>query len=516
MQYHGGVHDLAQRVARYIRDQNLLRAGDRVGTAVSGGADSVALLRLFLELRNELGLVLSVVHVNHRIRGAEADADEQFVSELAHDLDLPLQLFSGDTPAHAAGHRLSLEAAGREVRYQYFQQLLVQDRLDKVATAHTLDDQAETVLLRLTRGTGTTGLAGIYPKWSMESGQWPVHVNSSAGVGERSSSLLPAIVRPLLQIRRSELLAYLQHLAQPWREDSTNQDLRFARNRVRHKILPLLEGELNPRIRELLAETADIARAEEDYWTAEVSRVFSQVWTVPGEAGQGSLCIEAVRRYPLALQRRWLRAAAEALGLSLEFQQVEELLALIQTPAGGERQIVLPGGWRALRRRDGLEFSRPAAGQDPPVHDFAYPLPLPGEVVVAETGTIFRAIVGPISPETALEVYDPACLPRLLQVRNWRPGDRFWPQHTRAPRKIKELLQERHISRTQRRTWPVITSTTSGQEQIIWLRGFSPPQGFLASSGQAQGLRIEERVCTKPDTGQNTPEDYQQRDLLQP
>ncbi|HEV2116476.1 MAG TPA: tRNA lysidine(34) synthetase TilS [Terriglobales bacterium] len=504
MQYHGSVHDLAGRVLRHIRDEGLLRAGDRVGVAVSAGADSVALLRLFLELRSELGVILSVVHVNHRIRGADADADQQFVSELAHNLGLPLHLSSGDTPAHAVEHRLSLEAAGREVRYQYFLQLLAQGQLDRVATAHTLDDQAETVLLRLTRGTGTTGLAGIYPKWSIESGEWPVHANSSAraATGKHSTSLPAAIIRPLLRIRRSEVLVYLQHLAQPWREDASNQDLRFARNRVRHKILPLLEGELNPRIHELLAETAEIARAEEDYWAAEASRIFSQVWT---NAGQGCLSIGAVQQHPLALQRRLVRAAGERLGMSLEFQHVEELLALIQTPAGGERQIVLPSGWRALRRRDRLEFKRPAVGQDPPVRDFAYPLSLPGEVAVAETGTIFRAVVGPISPETAVEVYDPACLPRLLQVRNWRPGDRFWPQHTRAPRKIKELLQERKIPQAQRRTWPVITRTASGQEEIIWLRGFRPPQALLAPSGQAQGLRIEERALHETAHGAEYP-----------
>lgn len=487
MQYHGCVHDLPQHVSRYLRERELVRAGQRVGMAVSGGADSVALFRLLLQLRDELGLVLAVVHVNHQIRGSEADADQQFVTELAAKYGLPLHAVSADTPSFAAERHLSLEAAARELRYEHFRRLLGDGVLDKVATAHTLDDQAETVLLRLARGTGITGLAGIYPKWPVASGQRP-----SAHAGERSSHRATAIIRPLLESRRSELLSYLESLKQPWREDASNLDLRFARNRVRHKVLPLLESELNPRVRELLAETAEIARVEEDYWAAEVSRVLPGVCTASAEGSAGSLHTAALREHPLALQRRLVRAVAELKGLRLEFQHVEEVLALAQAPPSGEKQAMLPGGWRAVRRRDGLQFEPPQTSQPIRGQDFAYSLPLPGEVTVAETGTVFRAIVGPIAPEHAAQAYDPACLPDRLKVRNWRPGDRFWPGHTRAPRKVKELLQERKIPPAQRHSWPVITGAVSGHEQVVWLRGFPPPQKLLVPPGQPQGLVIQE------------------------
>ena len=479
MQYHGCVHDLRQRVSRYLRERDLLRAGERVGTAVSGGADSVALLRLLLELRDELGVVLAAVHVNHQIRGAEADADQHFVAELAAKYNLPLHALSADTPAHAAEHHLSLEAAARELRYEHFRRLLANGVLDKVATAHTLDDQAETVLLRLARGAGVTGLAGIYPKWSVGSGRGP-------------AALSAAIIRPLLETRRPELLSYLENLKQPWREDASNLDPRFARNRVRHKVLPLLESELNPRVTELLAETAEIARAEEHYWAAEVCRVLPQVWTAASGCGQGCLQIAQLHRHPLALQRRLVRAAAESLGLRLEFRHVEEVLARAQATPGSDKQAMLPEGWRVVRRRDGLHFEPPKTSQTTQNQDFAYPLPLPGEVAVAETGTVFRAVVGPISAERMREAYDPACLPDRLLVRNWRPGDRFWPQHTRAPRKVKELLQERRIPVAERHTWPVITGAAWGREEVIWLRGFPPPQQLLAAPGQAQALIIQE------------------------
>lgn len=507
------MHELTQRVLRYIRDLKLLRPGDRVGLAVSGGADSVALLRLLLELRHELGVVLSLVHVNHQIRGGDADSDQQFVTDLARLHGLPLHPFSADTPAEAARRHLSLEAAARRIRYQYFRDLLTGGLLDKVATAHTLDDQAETVLLRLARGTGTTGLAGIYSNWPVISDKWltsePAVNASNARVGmgaparpaERSSATQPAIVRPLLAIRRSELLPYLREMSQSWREDATNLDLRFARNRVRHKVLPQLENELNPRIRELLAETAEIARAEERYWTAEVSRALTEAWSAPAESTPVFLRIAVLLRHPLALQRRILRAAAESLGLSLEFQHVEELLSLAQASPKGEKQIVLPGGWRALRRHDRLQFESTQAGQAVESYDFAYSLSLPGEVAVVETGTIFRVTVAPVSPKIAGQAYDPGRLPQLLQVRNWHPGDRFWPSHTRAPRKIKELLQDRKVPLGQRRTWPVITSAAPGHEEVIWVRGFPPPQRLLAPSDGKLGLIIQEYALRQATPG---------------
>lgn len=496
MQYHGGVHDLQQRVCRYLRERDLLRAGERAGVAVSGGADSVALLRLLLELRDELGVVLSVVHVNHQIRGAEAEADQQFAAELAARYSLPLHALSADTPAHAAGHHLSLEAAARELRYEHFRRLLADGVVDKVATAHTLDDQAETVLLRLTRGAGITGLAGIFPKWPGASGQSP-----PAHPGERSSHRAAAIIRPLLEIRRVELVSYLENLKQAWREDASNLDPRFARNRVRHKVLPLLESELNPRVRQALAETAAIARAEEDYWTAQVSRILPEVWVGRAGGSEGCLRMAELRRHPLALQRRLVRAAAESLGLRLEFQHVEEVLALAQASPGREKQAMLPDGWRVVRRREGFQFEPPEASQPIQNREFAYCLAIPGEVTVVETGTVFRAVVGSISPEHAGHAYDPACLPDRVRVRNWRPGDRFWPQHTAAPKKVKELLQERKIPVLQRRSWPVISGAVSGQEQVIWLRGFPPPQRLLALPGQAQGLIIEEYALREAPYG---------------
>jgi len=186
--YYVAVRPLPQSVLDYVRREELLRAGDRLGLAVSGGADSVALLRIMLELREELGIVLSVVHFNHKLRGAEAEADEEFVARLAHRHDLPLHAGTGDVAAHARGQHLSTEAAARELRYQYFRGLFAANTLNRIATGHTLDDQAETVLLRIVRGAGTRGLAGIYPNV----------INSQLLVPGSQFS----VIRPLLATRR--------------------------------------------------------------------------------------------------------------------------------------------------------------------------------------------------------------------------------------------------------------------------------------------------------------------------
>ena len=203
----------------------LFHPGDRVGVAVSGGGDSVALVRALIEARSDLGIVLAIVHFNHKLRGDESDQDEHFVRALAHQFDLPFHHAEADTRRFAHEKELSLEAAARDLRYKFFGSLIKEGKLDKIATAHTLDDQAETVLLRIFRGTGTSGLASILPRLKVGKG---------------------AIVRPLLATRRAEIVQYLSELNQPWREDSTNIETAFTRNRIRHELMPLLQGAYNP------------------------------------------------------------------------------------------------------------------------------------------------------------------------------------------------------------------------------------------------------------------------------
>jgi len=457
------VQKLAQSVLHYIRKHGLLKAGDRVGIAVSGGADSVASLRLLLELRKEIGVVLSAVHFNHKLRGAASDEDERFVAQLAQEHKLELHCESGKVAAYAAEKHLSLETAARQMRYQYFRRLLLESMVNRIATGHTLDDQAETVLLKIVRGAGTRGLAGIYPQLSVPGSQFSA-----------------SIVRPLLGIRRKDLEAYLLGLGQSWREDKSNRDLRHMRNRVRHGILPRLEHHLNPGVREALAETAEIARAEEEFWQKEVSRVFSSVWA------RSALTVSALANLPLALQRRVIRAASESLGLPLDFHHVEEILALSSKQPGSDKGTELRDRWVVLRNKGELHFKLQNVVASK--LDYEYCLSIPGSVEVRETESRFEAVL--ISGSAAKgynpgDLLDRALLGSEVKVRNWRPADRFWPSHTKVPKKIKELLQERHVTGPERKLWPVVVSGTD----VVWVRGIPAPTGSLARSDEAVLIR---------------------------
>ena len=470
--YYGAVRTLDEAVSAYIRKHELLKAGDRVGAAVSGGADSVAMLRLLLELRREVGIVLSVVHFNHKLRGAESDADEHFVAELARGKELQFHCGSGDVARHAVAKHLSIETAARELRYAYFGRLLGADCINRIATGHTLDDQAETVLMRVARGAGTRGLAGIYPQLLVASSQF------SGGSVETGK----AIVRPLLGIRRKALETYLNAIGQDWREDSSNLDLRHVRNRVRHGILPQLEKDLNPAVREALADTAEIARAEEEYWEQEIQRLLPGAWNPEAR----SLRLGALADLPLALQRRVIRATAESLGLRLDFRQAEEILEVC---SGNAEPAELPDGWRVLRSKKELRFERADANLKR-VTEYEYRFSVPGAALLPEAGTRLEAML--VSGNASggydrKDLLDPGALATELVARNWRAGDRFWPAHTKAPKKIKELLQEKRVTGPGREGWPVLVSGS----EIVWVRGLPTPEHLRPKRG-SKALVIRE------------------------
>ena len=323
----------------YLRRHRLVRPGERVGVAVSGGADSVALLRALAELAPELGIVLFVLHLDHKLRGADSDADHRFVATLAEQLSLEADIESCDVGLLAARHGLSLEAAGRRERYDFFQRAAAEYRLDCVATAHTRDDQAETVLLRLLRGAGTSGLAGILRSCDLLS----VCDRSSASscVPDATPSAPPArLIRPLLGTSRQQVEEYLTSLGQPFRHDASNLDPRFLRNRVRAELLPALERDYNPQLRQALCETADVAAAESDFLEDLVSAALGQ----PNETDSG-IDVPLLQAQPVALQRRILRRLCQSRGLALDFAQLEGLREF--AVAGRAGWIQLPRGCSA-------------------------------------------------------------------------------------------------------------------------------------------------------------------------
>jgi tRNA(Ile)-lysidine synthase len=444
-----------------IRKHELIKPGDRVGVAVSGGADSVGLLLLLLELRADLGVVMSVAHLNHKLRGQESDEDEQFVAKLAqtHGLELHTQM------APLIAMDSGIEAAARKVRYDFFRELARAGRVTKIATAHTFDDQAETVLLRILRGTGIRGLSGIHPRLVFE------------GHDE--------VVRPLLGFRRGELETFLRDRGQRWREDSSNRNLAFLRNRVRHRLLPLLKEDFGTAAVENLADLAEIARAEEEHWELahpEIGRDHDSQ-----ERVEHLLALTSFSTVPLAAQRRLIRGwlQTNVHDLKVSFRLIEEVRDLAGGPAG--KKIELPGGHFVRRTQQGLCIEPATASSD-----YEYILLVPGQIEFPEMGIRIEALLTHRSsvPDTERDrLLDPAHLPKELTVRNWRPGDRFWPSHTKEAKKVKELLNDHHIVGPTKAGWPVAVAEGRG---LVWMRGFSTPGEFAPTpdSGQVLWIRV--------------------------
>ncbi len=323
--------------------------------------------------KESLGLVLSAVHVHHGLRGAEADADEAFVRSLCERLDVPLTVEHVNTAARQAAKREGTEEAARELRYAAFRRLLHAGSIDTVTTAHTLDDQAETVMMKLLRGAWTEGLSGIHPAIVEAADAGEIALR---GTPSPSRQRAGRIVRPLLNVRRVEIEAYLRERGQGWREDSSNQDVRYTRNRVRHELLPLLRT-FNPGIDETLARTASAARDEEAFWAAEMARLLPGL-LLPGKPVRGggravgtgvgerscALDLDRLKALAPAVRRRLVRAAAATLACRLSSVETAKLLALsgLDTYPGlpgriGAR-LELAGGLRAERSARELRLSR--------------------------------------------------------------------------------------------------------------------------------------------------------------
>jgi tRNA(Ile)-lysidine synthase len=465
-------------------DTTLLKPGLRLAIGLSGGADSVALLRALVDRRAELGLVLHVAHLHHGLRGDEANADLDFARALAAQLDLPFHHAKVNTAAEAKAHSESIEEAARRLRYTWFRQLLTKVPLHAVATAHTLDDQAETVLAKFLRGAWTEGLSGIHPKLECPEGG--------------------RILRPLLPATRAEVEAYLNALGQPWREDSSNRDAAFTRNRIRHELLPLLE-KWNPRLPEHLAHMAALAQDEEAWWQLELARVAPQHLLSGrpvrggGRADSSTLAIDVTRlaALPTALQRRLLRHAAGQLhgqhGAAPDFAATEALRALALAGRAGQR-LELAHGFRAERSPRELRLTAGSAGAAKAgpragnsAATAACTVAIPGEISAPAFGLHLRIELTPPTHPSAT----PAPIFQQAILRNWKPGDRVRLRYSSGPRKVKEVLERLRVTGSDRLLWPVLElagePASELSPRIAWMRGveLEPTPGISVTATQA-------------------------------
>ena len=461
------VPQVFEKFIRAIKDHALLDRGDRVVAAVSGGADSVALLTLLLEVRTQFELELIVAHLNHNLRGKASDEDEEFVRVLARRLDtrfISEKIPGGDMKARLGG----LENWARDQRYAFLLKAAGSVHSQKVALGHTMNDQAETFLMRLFRGSGSVGLSAM-------------------------SSRRELFIRPLLSIQRREILEYLKLRGIQWREDASNLDTQFLRNRVRQELIPSLQDRYNPKIVPQLAATANILREESEalrFWAADV---FDREAVIEGN----SVCwnVDNLVSLPSGLQKRLIRLSFERIapgGHSLSAQNVASIFELLSEGKSGTS--LQTGFLRCFREFKRLRLE---ALLSPPPQDFCYALRIPGRIDLPQTGTYFEARHEPSPPNSFVlnrwELFlSRAELEAGFYIRNWEPADVYFPPGANSPKRVADMFAEKKIPRRCRTSWPVVVLAG----KIVCVRDFpvrsvgmirTPEQALVVVEERSQG-----------------------------
>jgi tRNA(Ile)-lysidine synthase len=482
-------HELVESLRVSLRERFGVCAGERVGMAVSGGADSVALLRLLLELREVLGIVLCVAHFNHKLRGKASEADEKFVARLAAQRGLEFFVARENIAEKARRERANLEDAARRARYAFFEQLVKEGRVSRVAVAQTADDQAETVLAHILRGTGLAGLAGIHPQ---------------AG----------SVFRPLLGIRRVALRNYLRGKRQAWREDASNRDETRTRAQIRYKLLPFLEKKFQSSVVEHLCQLAELAREDNSY--LDFMARF-QVNEVAKEVGAGiSVPVgefaDVQKGFPKTSSEE---ESPEANTLALRKRMVREIVKHVKPRAGelgalhvnavvhlakcghSGKILQLPGGVEVRRERDSLVFCASVSRKDKAesgTFSLHVHLPATGEELRLDAlSRILRVRVidwpseGRETTKTGA-VVDRGRLLAPLELRNWRPGDAMRPKGHENRHTVAELLNELGASRWEKESWPVLTSAG----KLAWVLGLPVADEFAVFEGSRAAVVITE------------------------
>lgn len=452
-------------MAGTITRHHLFPPGCRIGVAVSGGADSTCLLALLAELAPAHGWALTVLHVNHNWRGAESAADEKFAGELARAHGVPFLCRQAPAPD---GH--CREEAARELRRGFFRHLLTTGQVDRVALGHTRDDQAETVLFRLLRGAGPTGIAAMSPLTA------------------------EGFARPLLESTRQEIEAWLSSRGLTWREDHSNQTPDFARNRIRASLLPQLRREWNPAVDQALARLATLTRDEEEWWGQYLYDHASQ-WLSPSRGGL-LLDAAAIASLPRALARRVARRAIATVHQDprgLDFARVEQLLELCATPRGGA-SIRLPG--LTARRSFHQILLTPGTRSAPPPGPQAVTPPC--QLQFGDTAFRFRQDTGGGIRECRYN--ETGCfldwdrVRGSLELRPWRAGDSWRRPGRQDAEPLSALFQRARVPSWDRVDWPVLT-VESG---IVWTRRFGPAHGWEAGEKSRSVLEVIEIAESGP------------------
>ncbi len=449
--------------AAIVRDR-LIRKGTRVLVACSGGSDSVALLHILAELGPEMGFDVATAHFNHRLRAA-ADADERFVRRAARDLGPPIVVGRRDVRAYARRRKRNIEEAARELRYAFLERSARRLKADVIATGHTLNDQAETLLMRLLRGSGPRGLSGIFPS-----------------VGGR-------IVRPLLGVSRAEIRAYCRARGLSFREDETNRDRRFLRNRIRMDLIPYLERRFEPRALRALGRTARVLRDEDAALEPPTRRAAKRL--VRGSGRSVELDAAGLARLPAGLGRRVVRAYFEKLRGGLRRLTFEDVEAVRTLSEGAVR--VLPGGLRLRRTADRIKIGPVPRAPLPARPTYSYAWDGRIRLTVPESRFVFRGRRSRKRPRAAdfddrsRAFCDADSLRFPLTVGSRKGGDRYRPLGAPGTKKLKEILRAKAVSAALRVSLPIIRSAG----EIVWAPGLPVAEKFKVSRETRTVFAIE-------------------------
>jgi tRNA(Ile)-lysidine synthase len=451
------------QVLRTVREYAMLVPGEHVIIAASGGADSTALLLCLHALKSTLDCSLTVAHLNHRLRGKEGDEDEAFVRRMSSRLGLPFRSDVIDVKEYAVSAKRNLEQAAREKRYDFLRRTAAKEGAQKIAVGHSQNDQAETALFRFIRGSGIEGLSAIHPVVDDQ------------------------VIRPLLECSRGSILEYLKQRGCRYREDSTNTDLRFSRNRIRRELIPYLEKNFNPRLSRTVAREALLMRETWSFLNSLALKTFERMYCSVN--GGIALKIDEILALHPALQRQVLRCALRhCLGSikGIALNHIDSLLSLCRSCQSGGR-IQMPRNTVALRQFDELLLLR----RMPELHPgFHYQLEVPGNRHVPEAGATLHAEICPSRKYRTEKVFsnrasfDLSVLQKPLVVRSRIPGDRYGgPGH----RKVKRMLIDRKIPLIRRDVLPMVVSG----EDVIWIPGFRPARTYGAKDPSKPFVLLE-------------------------
>ncbi|OQY14090.1 MAG: tRNA lysidine(34) synthetase TilS [Desulfobacteraceae bacterium 4572_187] len=475
-------------VEETIKNHRMFELQDSVLVGVSGGPDSVALLHVLLKIASRLSLTLGVAHLNHEIRSIDSDRDAEFVASLAGKLKLPFYIKKKDVLSYKKHHKLSLEEASRRVRYEFFHQIAGENKYNKIALGHQGNDNAELVLMYLFRGSGPPGISGIPP----------VRGNSCKyGI----------IVRPFLGLTRHEIMDYLAEKNLEYVTDTSNEDTKFLRNKVRSELIPLLKESYNPRIIETINRLSSIIRSDEE-WIEDIITPFYEDTILYSKEKEIALSIPKLVQTHMAPKRRVIRRAIENIKGDLRcitFSHIASVIKLIErVPAFGS--LDLPDTITVTIKGDTLYISsgeevRSITGLDPENIErplFEYTIHKPGlkpeSLCIKETG--FRLRLSVISAKKITDIqsagqqvafFDMNSLAFPLIVRNFRHGDRFTPFGMTGSQKLKKFFINNKISRTKRANCPVLLSG----DKIIWVVGHRQDEFGKITQSTGNVLKVQ-------------------------